>query len=291
MTITEIAPGRTLDADRFLNHDGYVVARGLLPDDAVTAMARAVEAAADRQIAGWIKQGLIDRDFAEVPWEQRLHRAAQAAGSATERPEVLRSWRDRLVSPALFDLQTHPNLVAALQTLTGPEIFGHGAFNGRPKLPGSEMQVVPWHQDDGYYGKEDRQDMILTTWIPLVPVDHVNGCMQVIAGSHLDGPVQHVKGDNAANFLEIPAGVDESNVETCEMQPGDVLIMHPLCLHRSTPNLSDIIRWSVDLRFVCGESKRRDSLPWVIASEDRKPWDLGKWYQWQYEMLRGDLVR
>ena len=288
MSVIEISADRQLNADRFLNQDGYVVVRGLLPQDAVQGMASALEKGADRQIAGWIESGLIDRDFAEVPWQQRLHAAAEAAGSSTERPEVLRSWRHRIVSPELFALQTQPALVEALQTIAGPEVYGHEAFNGRPKLPGSEMQVVPWHQDHGYYGEDDRKDLVLTTWIPMVPVDHANGCMQVIAGSHLNGPLKHEKGSNAAAFLEIPSGVDETNVETCEMEPGDVLIMHPMVLHRSTPNVSDVIRWSVDLRFVCGQSARRDHLPWVIRSQDRQPWDLAQWYEWQYDMLRGN---
>jgi len=288
MTITETAPAKPIDAKRFFNHDGYLVIRGILPKAEVQAMARVLEHAADRQIASWIRKGLIDQDFAEVSWDQRLHRAVQAVGASAEPPEVMRSWRTSLVSPALFALQGHPALVNAIQALGGPEVFGHEAFNGRPKLPRSAMQEVPWHQDHGYYRKAERNDLILTTWIPLVPVDHANGCMQVIGGSHLHGPVRHEVGNNPAAFLEIPAGVDETGLVTCAMDPGDVLIMHPQTLHRSTPNVSDIIRWSVDLRYVCGSSSRRSELPWVIRCDDREPWDLAQWYAWQYDLLRGD---
>jgi len=284
MTIIDTAPQTPAEAARHLRDDGFLLLRGLLPAADLTAVASVLERAGDRLIARWRREGLLDHDFAEVPWQQRLHRAVAAVGDEAERPRVLRSWREQLVSPALFALQGHPALRTVLQALGKGEVFGHEAFNARPKLPGSAMQVVPWHQDHGYYGEADREESILTTWIPLVPVDHANGCMQVIGGSHRGGPLRHATGDNAAGFLEIPDGVDETGMVTCEMEPGDVLIMHPLLLHRSTPNVSDTIRWSVDLRYVCGDSPRRSERPWVIASRDRAPTDLATWYAWQYDL-------
>lgn len=283
MTISDFSSASHTEVRRALDDDGYLLVRGLLPPDDLQPMAAVLAGLGDCQIAAWRRAGLLDRDFAEVPWQQRLHRAVAAVGAAAERPQVLRSWRRDMVSPALFALQTHPALVAILRDLTGEEVFGHPAFNARPKLPGSEMQVVPWHQDHGYYPEAERDELILTAWIPLVPVDRANGCMQVIAGSHRGGPLLHEVGANAAGFLEIPDGIDETGVVACEMAPGDVLLMHPLTLHRSTPNFSDTIRWSVDLRYVCGESPRRAEWPWVIASPQRASTDLAAWYEWQYD--------
>jgi len=92
--------------------------------------------------------------------------------------------------------------------------------------------------------------------------------MQVLAGSYQRGLVDHHTEPREGQFLEVQISeADESRIVTCPMQPGDVLLMHNLTFHRSLPNLSTSIRWSVDIRYI------RDGDPGVPQPDDAG----GKW--------------
>jgi ectoine hydroxylase-related dioxygenase (phytanoyl-CoA dioxygenase family) len=45
------------------------------------------------------------------------------------------------------------------------------------------------------------------------------------------------------------------------MEPGDVLMFNELVLHRSLPNVSDRVRWSVDIRFSADEPAHQRKAP------------------------------
>ena len=45
---------------------------------------------------------------------------------------------------ALFKIITHPNLLAKVESLVGPEIVGSSVYRVRPKVPGLPHGVVPW---------------------------------------------------------------------------------------------------------------------------------------------------
>ena len=49
--------------------------------------------------------------------------------------------------------------------------------------PAGKGTYLPWHQDAGDVWKLDR-DPTVTTWIALDPANRMNGCVQVIPGSH-----------------------------------------------------------------------------------------------------------
>jgi ectoine hydroxylase-related dioxygenase (phytanoyl-CoA dioxygenase family) len=115
------------------------------------------------------------------------------------------------------------------------------------KLPEANWRV-PWHQDvhlpvipftgDGWgpWSSKDGLPMVqapepwLSRRIALrLHLDHCgaeNGPLQIIPGSHRHG----VLSPDAVS--EIVAG---HQVHTVHAEPGDVLIMHPLLLHRSSP--------------------------------------------------------
>ena len=259
--------------------DGYLVLRRQIQPARITAMQAALTAEVATILDGLKRDGLIGDTRPDLPWERRLAIAGEHAASYG------RGWTERLAVPATFDLHHDPGLLAALHQLLGPVVNGHRQFNVRPKLPGQDLTTVPWHQDTGYYGAHTARDLIITAWVPLVPVDAGNGCMQVIPGSHRDGAVPHVDANDAGKFLRVDTRVDESRAVTLAMAPGDVLLMHNLVFHRSTDNRSDGIRWSIDLRFWRPDTPSADSLlggfpaPWVISGAPTTPVETWKsWY-------------
>jgi len=154
-------------------------------------------------------------------------------------------------------LWTDSRLLDIAQQLVGPEIAGHPVWNLRCKTPQNEQATVPWHQDTAYLEPSCWGTLQLTAWIPLIDATRRNGCMQVLRGGHLSGiTVRHVGCTGNTWYVEIPTeelkrlGVsEEKDIVTCEVPYGSVLLLNNLIPHRSLENLSDQIRWSLDLRW------------------------------------------
>lgn len=195
--------------------------------------------------------------------------------SVENRMRFGRGWRHLIATKAIYDLHLAPGLIAALKDLIGQEIIGTPAFNGRPNVPGDALFTVPWHQDQGYYGPEAIGCTLITAWLPIVSVKRDMGAMQVIRGSHKWDYIPHATGKNKGGFLETEKfNFQEEDVLTFEMEPGDVLLFNSMTMHRSVANVSDQVRWSVDLRFgVPGQYKGNDgNLVW--QNTGRKDWVL-----------------
>jgi len=93
-------------------------------------------------------------------------------------------------------------------------------------------------------------------WVPLQDVNLHRGTIQVIAGSHKRGlaPFRRISKKVIAPYvpmlqrdLSLAEEVTEEPV-TIEAQRGDIVVFKQMLLHRSTPNLSDQIRWTAQLR-------------------------------------------
>lgn len=260
--------------------EGYLLLRGLIPQESIAATREGLARVVDTMISQLKDQDLIQDEGKSLPFETRF---STVAGEHAKR--FGRSWRKSVACRELFDLHYSPGLVDVIGQLTGTDVIGHPVFNGRPKLPHQQLTVVPWHQDSAYFGAESAQALIIAAWVPLVPVDAENGCMQVVSGSHRNGLIEHCVEDREGQFLEISEQlVHESQVVTCDMAPGDMLLMHNLTYHRSLANASDTIRWSVDLRYLrdgdplCGTWNDPD-FTWVIRSNERPITTYEEWIQ------------
>ena len=105
-----------------------------------------------------------------------------------------------------------------------------------------------WHQDYGYwYQNNVLFPDLVSVFLAVDPATRVNGCLQVVPGSHRLGRIDHV-------LTGEQAGADRQRVEEVlkrlplvhvEMEPGDALFFHPNLLHRSDRNTSPDPRWSL----------------------------------------------
>jgi ectoine hydroxylase-related dioxygenase (phytanoyl-CoA dioxygenase family) len=251
-------------------NDGYLLLKGVIPESAISGVRNSFARVVDSIIRELKEDGIIEDEGLELPFETRL---AQVAGEHANR--FGRSWRDQVATFEIFDLHYSPRLVDAIEQLTGTDVIGHPVFNARPKLPGQQLTVVPWHQDSGYFGTVSETSLIPTVWIPLVPVDETNGCLQVVAGSHRLGVVDHHTEEREGKFLEVlDELIEDSRIVTCPMEVGDALVFHNLTLHRSLPHTtSNIVRWAIDIRYLRdgdhpGTIYWKDpDFKWVIHSE------------------------
>ena len=134
-------------------------------------------------------------------------------------------------------------LVRSVESLLGGEVY-HYHSKITMKRPGAGGTWV-WHQDYGYWYSNGclRPDM-LTVAIPLTPNTPANGCLNVLAGSHLMGRVDHgfVGKQTGADPARVAAAEEGLSRVAFEAEPGDVMFFHSNTLHTSAPNQSDVDR-------------------------------------------------
>lgn len=120
----------------------------------------------------------------------------------------------------------------------------------------------PYHQDNFYFGLKN-SDCVLTCWIALDDADVNNGCMKYIAGSHVDGIVQHVCPDESKPYnLDAPldyvlkkgGGDNMPNESFCEIKQGGVIFHHGATLHGSGKNTTDNWRRGYAVHFIASSA-------------------------------------
>lgn len=162
------------------------------------------------------------------------------------------------VPQALKDLWTNERLLNVVEQLIGPDIAGNPVWNLRTKTPRNEATTVPWHQDCSYTDNSSYNVLVPTAWIPFLDTDERNGCLQVIEGGHLPGLVarhQCCWGGTWYTMLEEEEmkntlGLDvEKQLRTLPIKYGSMILFNNVIPHRSLDNLSNHVRWSVDLRW------------------------------------------
>ncbi|MCY3762041.1 MAG: phytanoyl-CoA dioxygenase family protein [Gemmatimonadetes bacterium] len=226
-----------------------------------------VSAGAERAHA----EGRLDDLFEKEPFSRRLARVAEALGHPAE---LLGPFHGKLRTPGMFEIVTAPPILDIVESVIGPEILAHPQFNLRAKLPGQDEGVVPWHQDLGYLQPDASDTFMVNFWIPMVDATRENGCMEVIAGSHRAPLIPHEYGMGPArNFKGIPdEHLPPGEQVPCEIAVGGVLLIMHKTLHRSIPNRSDHIRWSLDLRYSDPAMPTgRDNVPGFIARSAADP--------------------
>ncbi len=159
-------------------------------------------------------------------------------------------------APEMFKAIVNPKLLGAVSSiLETKEIVASSVYRIRCKLPDTARGDVPWHQDSGYYAEHCDETLIVTCWVPLVNATVQNGCMQILPKTHRGRVALHHTGGNSGflviNDEDLPADPQQAVAAECPV--GGVVFMTNCTPHCSTPNTSDHIRWSVDLRYQSAE--------------------------------------
>jgi ectoine hydroxylase-related dioxygenase (phytanoyl-CoA dioxygenase family) len=131
------------------------------------------------------------------------------------------------------------------------------------KAPGAQNKT-PWHQDQPYWPVRGRQ--VLSIWFAMDPVTLATGGLEYVRGSHdwnrvfhpesfRNDPTQAARMAKLAGekIPDIDAARDQYECLSWDMQPGDILIHHGMCIHgapanssRSTPRRGYAVRWTGD---------------------------------------------
>lgn len=246
---TAVQQGGSLKEEqiRHYEEEGYLVLPRLLDDEdmrpAREAMMHKVSLIAD----GLSKDGLISDKLENLPFHRRL--AALFEGK-TDKDFLKygRSWRDRL--PGYFILMSNPKILDAVESLIGPEIFANPVYNVRPKVPRVAAGAVPWHQDKSYW-PDANSNPVITVWIPLVDSNLVNGCLHIWPRTHRSKVLSwHADTHTGTGYTELDdEHVKDARAVPLPLEAGGAILFNDRCIHMSTPNNADTVRWSVDLRY------------------------------------------
>jgi ectoine hydroxylase-related dioxygenase (phytanoyl-CoA dioxygenase family) len=154
--------------------------------------------------------------------------------------------------PEVYDLLTHPRLVAIVKDLLGENVIGWGShyFCKMPR----DGKRVSWHQDASYWPLTPSKTV--TIWLAIDDADVENACMRFIPGSHLFGHLTwHLSEDDEGNVLNqsVPDaerfGAPVDNV----LKAGEISIHSDLTLHGSEANDSDRRRCGLTLRYCAAD--------------------------------------
>lgn len=167
----------------------------------------------------------------------------------------------------------HPELVELAMQILGPDVR-FWWDQGINKAPGSGSEI-PWHQDNGYHPGGCPE--YLTTWLALDDSDLDNGGLEVLPGSHKEGPREH---DLETVHYFVPR-VDAAGATELRARAGDHLIFSSLLLHRTAGNrTADRQRRAWVMQFARGDAhnfatgEAYDDRPWVARAGRRidEPW-------------------
>jgi phytanoyl-CoA hydroxylase len=222
------------DLEHF-REQGYLAMNGLLTSEEVEDCKTALSDLANRRIA-WDKR----------VWSQEEPYFAQGGQDArTEDPELgLRKLAFFVhLEPRLRHAATHPRLLALVHELIGPgaRMIQDMALL-KPPFRGSEK---PWHQDAAYFDWTPLGGVV-GTWIALDEATVDNGCMQVIPGSHRDGPAPHF---HVRDCQLADQRVHVQQAVTIPLQPGGILFFSALLHHGTPPNMTAARRRALQFHY------------------------------------------
>jgi ectoine hydroxylase len=147
-------------------------------------------------------------------------------------------------------------MVDAMEQLLGGEVYHyHSKMMLKEPLVGGAWE---WHQDYGYWYQNGC--LFPDMCSGLIAVDRAtrqNGCLQLLAGSHKMGRVEHGRfgEQTGADPERVEAAMERFAMVYFEAEPGDVLFFHANVLHASAANTSSTPRWSL---ICCYNTKSND---------------------------------
>jgi phytanoyl-CoA hydroxylase len=257
---------------RAFREEGVLVAEGVVPPAELAPLVREYEAWIDRRARQLQTEGKMGDLAADAGFERRFARLYAQTPEIAAGMDVMHAR-----GPAAFAFMRNPHLLDAVECLVGPEITCSPIQHIRAKPPaavageGTGFYNVPWHQDIGVTWEEADASEIVTCWVALVDATVENGCMEVLPHAWRRSYLEHQAGPGGASIRPeaLPADVAPRPVP---VRRGGVVFMHRCTPHRSTPNRSEGVRWSLDLRYQpTGTPTGRPFHPEFVARSRARP--------------------
>lgn len=249
-----------LDADQVQTYrrDGFVIVPGALSDAEVDELRRTTDEFMDRARAMTENDDVIELDI--------------AAGHRPETPKIRRIKSPHKQHPVYAAMLEKEELLDTVEQLIGGNIrWHHTKLNA--KAPGGGTPVE-WHTDWGYYPHTN--DDLLEIGIAIDDITTENGCLHVLAGSHLGPAWDHYEDGRFVGAVP-PHSFEMDAAVPLVMEAGDISIHHVRALHGSAPNLSEKPRRLLLQGYAAADA-------WPLMAH-HQPTD---WPEWDARILRGE---
>ncbi|MEM9883325.1 MAG: phytanoyl-CoA dioxygenase family protein [Planctomycetota bacterium] len=267
--------------------EGYVLLRGVLPDDLLASAQSLCEQWVEGYLRQWRDRGLIEDARSDLPFDRRFNTLWNDAG----RPSHHRSPRAEIVrldARTTFNMLRHPALLdAAAALLQTDELVSHGVWNVRPKCPSAKFTDTPLHQDAQYFRSQART-RVMSAWFPLHDVDENRSCLEVTPG-YESGHLFDDDASTGTGFIGIrPEDARHLTRKSIAMRRGDLLCFTDLTPHGATPNRTDRMRWSIDMRFVPVATAHPDAYERGFVARAADPAEVEGYDAWRAKWPDGE---
>lgn len=224
--------------------EGYLIIDRLFTDEELQPVINAISAELDQRCRQAVAAGTLSRTYEEYDFEHRLTYVD------AENQTISKSmWDNKVVLPTFFGLMTNAKLLDVAEQFCGPELIASAVYRLRPKVRSHAWSPVPWHQDSAYFEPYCDMGLVLTVWLPLVDATEERGCLWVMPRAHKGGLFFH-EPDDMAHYLVIPGTEFGGRRPVAAPVPkGGVLLLTNRTPHASFENKTDVVRWSMDLRY------------------------------------------
>jgi len=183
-------------------------------------------------------------DFNGVMYEQAAAGINVESMTPEERQDYVRKFMWFTPHDArLHALAYDPRLIALITRIMGeaPVLFQDMALIKPPHI-GREK---PWHQDHAYFDLP-LETLVIGVWVALDEATTENGCMVIVPGSHLDGPVVHFK---RRDWQICDTDVQRARDVMIPLEPGGLLLFDGLIHHGTPANISGARRRAVQFHY------------------------------------------
>lgn len=200
-------------------HDaGWVVIPEVVDPSLMAALRADLDGLHDRQRAQPV-------DGTGVVWEH-------------EYPERIHQlMNSELVSPIIDDLTRNQRLLDAIEAIVGPDVL---LFHSKLMMKSAGTGgTTPWHQDWGYWRHHSAEPTHCNAMLAIDAHGPSNGGLQIVSGSHKDGPVDHRHVTTTAFSTGLSDDMSAFQATPVIMQPGDMVFFGPMVIHGSGPNTGD----------------------------------------------------
>ncbi|MFD7020045.1 phytanoyl-CoA dioxygenase family protein [Streptomyces sp. NPDC059928] len=190
-----------------------------------------------------------------VDWNTSSHARARAsemiAEHRAEQTEVVRDAHLR------FDWAAHavrsPQLLDRVQATIGESVAVENTFL-MLKWPGRDF-AVPWHQDGTNPRMQLDPERSVAAWLAVTDATTVNGCLQVIPGSHAAGYLDYGREANDARRgkalgVQGMFNAPHDRGVWLPLHAGQACLMDVRLLHRSDSNTTEGVRIGLNVRYV-----------------------------------------
>lgn len=152
--------------------------------------------------------------------------------------------------PFLFKYLADSRVLDIIERFIGPDIvLWSSHFISKRSTDGL---AVPWHQDGVYWDDRLQPMKVITLWLAVDQSGIENGCMRVVAGSHLQRRLRYeeIRKESFLFGREVVSDdIDEKAVVNLELNEGECHFHDGFTVHASNSNTSSHRRCGYTMRY------------------------------------------